>query len=160
MRHSHWWVAQICRMTGFYNSYVGQWHGHPLSEKLRVIKQESHELLVYWIAFCIVHQKCKQSCVYIEKYGIALDWKRPKVILLSEQKAVDAMMNVTKSIRNWNLKNKLPLFHLNNQAPIFQYGIAVAQTTATYTTRQLREKDLKRINCRTLETSPKEEARS
>ncbi|KAF1783824.1 hypothetical protein GQ600_27834 [Phytophthora cactorum] len=38
------------------------------------VEQRSREMLVMWIAFCLVHQKCVDEVPLCAEYNIALDW--------------------------------------------------------------------------------------
>ncbi|OWZ16492.1 hypothetical protein PHMEG_0009705 [Phytophthora megakarya] len=87
------------------------------------VEQRSREMLVMWIAFCLVHQRIINEVPLCTQYNIALEWRDLKVAVLRDKAAISALQTVAKYIRTWNQKTHgYPLFHLTNQAPTFAFG--------------------------------------
>lgn len=110
---------------------------NPRKSPILTVEQRSREMLVVWIAFCLVHRMCEAGEPLCREYNIALSWKDLKVAVLSERAAISALQNVAQYIREWNRKTPgPPLFHLTDQAATFEfareYGLNSASMNALY----------------------------
>ncbi|GMF56711.1 unnamed protein product [Phytophthora fragariaefolia] len=106
-----------------YQQVVKQWCQRPRMTAVLDVEQRSREMLIMWIAFCLVHQKCVAEVPLCAQYNIALNWEDLKVAVLRDQAAIVALQHVAKYIRSWNVATGgQPLFHLTNQEPTFEFG--------------------------------------
>ncbi|POM69331.1 Hypothetical protein PHPALM_14391 [Phytophthora palmivora] len=120
-----------------YQQVANECHQRPHMTSMLDVEQRSRELLIIWIAFCLVHQRYVDEEPLCAQYKIALDWKDLKVAVLSDRAAIDALENVAKYIRAWNnCTEGPPLFHLSDQSPTFdfarEYGLKSTSMNAMY----------------------------
>lgn len=116
-------LEQMQTLVSRYESVVTSWHQLPRTTSVLNVEQRSRNMLVKWIAFCLVHQRCVREVSLCTKYNIALDWKDLKVAVLSNQAAITALQHVAQYIRTWNNTTQMPpLFHLTQQEPTFEFG--------------------------------------
>ncbi|CAH0519298.1 unnamed protein product [Peronospora belbahrii] len=107
-----------------YGAVVRSWQTLPRMTSVLDVEQRSREMLVVWIAFCIVHQQCVSEVPLCGSYNISLEWRDLKVAVLSDQAAISALQHVAQYIRTWNnTTQRPPLFHLTNQEPTFDFGL-------------------------------------
>ncbi|KAI9981767.1 hypothetical protein PInf_009537 [Phytophthora infestans] len=107
-----------------YQQRVRQWRQLPRLTSVLGVEQRSREMLVVWIAFCLVHQICVHEVPLCAEYNIALDWRDLKVAVLRDQAAISALQRVATYIRRWNESTRgAPLFHSTNQTPTFDFGL-------------------------------------
>ncbi|KAL4150964.1 hypothetical protein PRNP1_010350 [Phytophthora ramorum] len=126
-----------------YQAIARQWHQHRQMTSVLNVEQRSREMLVAWIAFCLVHQKCVVEVPLCAQYNIALDWTDLKVAVLSDRTAISALESVTRYIRGWNVATRgPPLFHLTNQDPTFQFGQAFGLSSTSMVDIYNREVDI------------------
>ncbi|EGZ11143.1 hypothetical protein PHYSODRAFT_520653 [Phytophthora sojae] len=120
-----------------YQNAAATWRQLPRDKSVLDVEQRSRELLVLWIAFCLVHKSCVVDVPLCAEYNIALDWKDLKVAVLSERAAISALQNVAEYSRGWNDRTKgLQLFHMMNQGPTFgfarRFGLDSSAMVAAY----------------------------
>ncbi|KAG2494612.1 hypothetical protein HYH03_007377 [Edaphochlamys debaryana] len=54
----------------------------------------SRELLVVWVAYCLIHAAADQEYSIVQQYGVALSYKDLRHLVLSDRAAVDAALAV------------------------------------------------------------------
>lgn len=125
-------VEDIQDLVTQYQQVVCEWRKQPQLTSILDVEQRSREMLVVWIAFCLVHQKCVVEVPLLSQYNIALNWRDLKVAVLSNQGALSALQRVAKYIRGWNenAKRESKLFHLTDQGPTFEFGEKFVAATA------------------------------
>ncbi|KAG3203591.1 hypothetical protein PC128_g2483 [Phytophthora cactorum] len=143
------------------NSYVvREWRKQPQLISILDVEQRSRELLVVWIAFCLVQQKCAVEVPLCSQYNIALNWRDLKVAVLSNQVAITALQRVVKHIHGWNEKTKGPqLFHLTDQGPTFEFGREFVKTSEELKAAYKREVEVweTHVTCKWNEIESKKE---
>ncbi|EGZ11235.1 hypothetical protein PHYSODRAFT_337964 [Phytophthora sojae] len=130
-------VEQMQSLVTAYQNAAATWRQLPRDKSVLDVEQRSRELLVLWIAFCLVHKSCVVDVPLCAEYNIALDWKDLKVAVLSERAAISALQNVAEYSRGWNDRTKgLQLFHMTNQGPTFgfarRFGLDSSAMVAAY----------------------------
>ncbi|KAI9996430.1 hypothetical protein PInf_014153 [Phytophthora infestans] len=120
-----------------YQKVANEWRQLPQKTSELKVEQRSREMLVMWIAFCLVHKRCVSQVPLCAEYNIALDWKDLRVAVLRDRAAISALQRVAKYIRSWNEETKgLPLFDLTNQSATFgfarKFGLNSASIVDTY----------------------------
>ncbi|KAG3026700.1 hypothetical protein PC121_g3879 [Phytophthora cactorum] len=116
-------LERIQMLVTQYQQDVTQWRRLPRMTSVLNVEQRSREMLVMWIAFCLVHQKCVDEVPLCAEYNIALDWNGLNVAVLRDRAAISALQRVATYIRGWNETIRgTPLFHLTNQKPTFDFG--------------------------------------
>ncbi len=63
------------------------------------VELRSRGLLVCWVALCAVHAAAALQHPMLLKYGVAVDWKDLKHLVLSDRPAVDAALAVASYLR-------------------------------------------------------------
>ncbi|KAJ8515839.1 hypothetical protein ON010_g18509 [Phytophthora cinnamomi] len=120
-----------------YLSTAGKCHQLPRKMSILAVEQRSREMLVLWIAFCLVHRRCVAEVPLCGEYNIALSWKDLKVAVLRDEAAIYALQSVAQYIRAWNTKTLGPaLFHLTDQTATLDfaraYGLSSTSMNALY----------------------------
>ncbi|KAI9918934.1 hypothetical protein PsorP6_011514 [Peronosclerospora sorghi] len=116
-------VEDVQTLVTMYQHVSTSWRKLPRMTSVLDVEQRSREMLVMWIAFCLVHQKCVKEIPLCAQYKIALEWKNFKVAVLSDAGAISALQHVAQYIRTWNNSTRgPPLFHLSKQAPTFEFA--------------------------------------
>ncbi|KAK1946349.1 hypothetical protein P3T76_001902 [Phytophthora citrophthora] len=107
-----------------YQQVVTKWRKIPQLTSVLDVEQRSREMLLKWVAFCLVHQTCVREVPLCAQYNIALNWQDLKVAVLNDQAAIAALQHVARYIRTWNTHTGQPrLFHLMKQDPTFDFGL-------------------------------------
>ncbi|KAG2781268.1 hypothetical protein Pcac1_g8702 [Phytophthora cactorum] len=143
-----------------YLQVVREWRKQPQLISILDVEQRSRELLVVWIAFCLVQQKCAVEVPLCSQYNIALNWRDLKVAVLSNQVAITALQRVVKHIHGWNEKTKGPqLFHLTDQGPTFEFGREFVKTSEELKAAYKREVEVleTHVTCKWNEIESKKE---
>ncbi|KAG4063611.1 hypothetical protein PC123_g1597 [Phytophthora cactorum] len=143
-----------------YLQVVREWRKQPQLISILDVEQRSRELLVVWIAFCLVQQKCAVEVPLCSQYSIALNWRDLKVAVLSNQVAITALQRVVKHIHGWNEKTKGPqLFHLTDQGPTFEFGREFVKTSEELKAAYKREVEVweTHVTCKWNEIESKKE---
>ncbi|KAG3120881.1 hypothetical protein PI124_g825 [Phytophthora idaei] len=143
-----------------YLQVVREWRKQPQLTSFLDVEQRSRELLVVWIAFCLVQQKCAVEVPLCSQYNIALNWRDLKVAVLSNQVAITALQRVVKYIHGWNEKTKGPqLFHLTDQGPTFEFGREFVKTSEELKAAYMREVEVweAHVTCKWNEIESKKE---
>ena len=78
----------------------------------------SKEVLVVWVAYCLIHKTLKNSIPLIGEYGVALQWKDLHFFVLSDKEALSASLTVSEYLKKNS--NRSPLFSLKNQESTFK----------------------------------------
>ncbi|KAG7376154.1 hypothetical protein PHYPSEUDO_014201 [Phytophthora pseudosyringae] len=134
------YVENMRSFVSTYQKVVCEWRQSLRMTSALDVEQRSREMLVTWVAFCLVHQKCVEEVPLCAKYSIALDWKDLEVAVLRDRAAISALERVAKYVRGWNAKaNGLALFHLTNQGPTFDLGRRFGLNNAAMTDMYSRE---------------------
>lgn len=144
--------GDVRRILSEYEHFVGKWSASEWSDALFDVGQRSRELLVKWIALCIVHRNAGRSCALVHKFGIALDWRSLRVAVLKEDASIRALMTVAWYIRSTNhpLRLHRVLFNLENIGPTFLFARQAASKMELYTSRYkdwIRELNTKVADC-------------
>ncbi|UIZ28930.1 hypothetical protein KXD40_007204 [Peronospora effusa] len=125
-------IENIKSLVTVYQKNICEWRRLSQSTSFLDVEQRSREMLVMWIAFCLVHQKCVRQVPLCAEYNIALDWQDLKVAVISDRVAMSALQHVSKYIRWWNEKTRgLQLFHLTNQDPTFGFAQRFALSSSS-----------------------------
>ncbi|KAI9913390.1 hypothetical protein PsorP6_005448 [Peronosclerospora sorghi] len=104
-------LEEIQTLVTLYQQVVSSWRTLPRKTSVLDMEQRSCEMLVMWIAFCLVHRQCIKEVPLCAQYNIALDWQNLKVAVLSDKAAIAALQQVAQYIRTWNRSTRgLPLF--------------------------------------------------
>ncbi|KAG2488307.1 hypothetical protein HYH03_013157 [Edaphochlamys debaryana] len=74
----------------------------------------SRELLVVWVAYCLVHSAAGRQYSTLRQYGVALSYKDLRHLVLSDKAAVDAALAVAAYLRRWTSPGK-ELFSLRDE---------------------------------------------
>ncbi|KAG4064789.1 hypothetical protein PC123_g449 [Phytophthora cactorum] len=130
-------AGKMWSLVSTYQRVVCEWRQLPQITSVSSVEQRSREMLVIWIAFCLVHQRCLNEVPLCAEYNIALEWKDLKVAVLRDRAAMSALQRVAKYIRGWNEETKGPqLFLMMNQKPTFdfarKFGLNCASMIDTY----------------------------
>ncbi|KAG4057361.1 hypothetical protein PC116_g7073 [Phytophthora cactorum] len=87
-------LERIQMLVTQYQQDVTQWRRLPRMTSVLNVEQRSREMLVMWIAFCLVHQKCVDEVPLCAEYNIALDWNGLNVAVLRDRAAISALQRV------------------------------------------------------------------
>ncbi|CAI5741646.1 unnamed protein product [Hyaloperonospora brassicae] len=120
-------IAKIRVLVTAYKKNIGEQQQLPQLTSILNVEQRSREMLVMWIAFCLVHQRCVSQFPLCKQYNVALAWQDLKVAVLRDRVAITALQHVCKYIRGWNRKTQgPPLFHLTMQDATFAFALKYA----------------------------------
>ncbi|KAG6975150.1 hypothetical protein JG688_00002685 [Phytophthora aleatoria] len=72
-------AGKMRSLVSTYQIVVCEWRQLPQITSVSSVEQRSREMLVMWIAFCLVHQRCLNEVPLCAEYNIALEWKDLKV---------------------------------------------------------------------------------
>ncbi|GAB9473833.1 hypothetical protein Gpo141_00010979 [Globisporangium polare] len=81
-------VRDVVRL---YESFATKWSNKALSSAVFDAEQRSRQLVVKWIAFCLIHQNVCRSHRLGRDYGIALSWGNLRVAVLRDNAAISAL---------------------------------------------------------------------
>ena len=77
------------------------------------VEVKSKEVVIVWVAFCLIHKYIKKTIPIIDKYGVALQWKDLRHLVLSDEEALSASLAASEYVKKNS--NSRPLFSLESQ---------------------------------------------
>ena len=84
------------------------------SDAFMKVELHSREVLVVWVAYCISFEAARKQHPLVAQYGVALDFKDLRHLVLSDKAAVDAALGVAEYLRQQQ-KPGVELFSLRDQ---------------------------------------------
>lgn len=91
------------------------------NQAVRVVEQRSREVLVVWVAFCLMHSFTCQKHRILNEYKVGLKPDDLKNLVLSEKQAVDAALNVHRYILKCTRQARWgEVFSLVDERPTYQ----------------------------------------
>ena len=82
------------------------------------VEVKSKEVVIVWVAFCLIHKYIKKTIPIIDKYGVALQWKDVRHLVLSDEEALSASLAASEYVKKNS--NSRPLFSLESQEFTFE----------------------------------------
>ena len=104
------------------------------------VELRSRELLVVWVAFCLVHASMGEDILTNPMYGVALRWEDLRHLTLSDKLGTDAALGVATYLKQWRSHPGGEVFSLRDN------GSATFQMATEYSARNAKLND-----CLTLE---------
>lgn len=113
----------------------------------------SRELLVVWIAFCVIHRSMTELQPFLAKYSVSLRPEDLQFLVLAEKSAIEACMNVATYLRAWGTKPMPAVFSLRCGDATFSLATEVYDNSADLgcwwdkERREAKERQEKRWKC-------------
>lgn len=85
------------------------------------VELRSREMLSVWIAYCVVHEADKAAIPLVGDYGVALQWKDLRHLVLADRKAWEAVLAVRAYLQQSDYLIARPLFSLRSQTATFAF---------------------------------------
>lgn len=104
------------------------------------VELRSREFLCVWVVYCLVHHSDKAAHPLLEAYGVCLRWADLRHLVLRDQDAWEALLNV-RSYLAQNEAPGRPLFSLQTPLPTFAFAEAFALNGPDPAMRETWEKE-------------------
>eukprot|EP00798_Chlamydomonas_sp_ICE-L_P016369 gene16369-22571_t len=92
-------AATLLEVLDEYRGHVSSFMASPACEATMLVELRSREILVIWVATCLIHKACCQQHPITSRYGIGLDWLALEHLVLSNREAVDAALSVSACVK-------------------------------------------------------------
>ncbi|KAF0720233.1 Aste57867_471 [Aphanomyces stellatus] len=124
-----------------YSNRLQTWLASDGGKHSMMVKLRSHEVLVSWIAFCLVHRHCGAIHSLVLSYATPLDWHELSNLVLDDKRAMDAALLVAGYIRQMNQSSTKMLFSLVNSVGTIEFSRSFAKEDAGMLTRWHNEEE-------------------
>ncbi|KAF0718113.1 hypothetical protein As57867_001892, partial [Aphanomyces stellatus] len=135
-------VASLDLLVSEYSNRMQLWLDSDHGKQSMMVKRRSQEVLVTWIAFCLVHQQCGENHKLVLTFATALKWQDLSHLVLDDKRAMDAALVVAGYIRRMNQVSPKKLFCLADVAGTIEFSRSFAATDASMMARWKQEKDV------------------
>ena len=108
------------------------------------VEVTSKEVVIVWVAFCLIHKYIKKIVPIIGKYGVALQWKDVRHLVLSDEEALSASLAASEYVKKNS--NSRPLFSLESQE--FTFEMAESFTINSVEFQQIWQNEVNAANKR------------
>eukprot|EP00798_Chlamydomonas_sp_ICE-L_P024216 gene24216-9816_t len=92
-------VPTLLEVLEAYRGHVSKFMASPACEATMLVELRSREVLVIWVATCLIHKACCRQHPITSDYGIGLDWRALEHLVLSNRDAVDAALSVSAYVK-------------------------------------------------------------
>lgn len=107
-------MAHLEAAVDAYRSLLQRFMQTEAAEACMKVELKSRELLVVWVAYCLMHASARrQHPSIMAGFCVALDWQDLRHLVLSDKDAVDAMLSVSAYLHKHSVSNR-PLFSLRD----------------------------------------------
>eukprot|EP00798_Chlamydomonas_sp_ICE-L_P021581 gene21581-28577_t len=104
-------AATLVEVLEEYRGHVSKFMDSPACQATKLVELRSREILVIWVATCLIHKACCLQHPITTQYGIGLDWRALEHLVLSNRQAVDAALSVSNYVKAHTQLDR-PLFSL------------------------------------------------
>eukprot|EP00798_Chlamydomonas_sp_ICE-L_P025427 gene25427-11087_t len=92
-------AATLADVLEEYRGHVSWFMDSPACQATMLVELRSREILVIWVATCLIHKACCLQHPIASQYGIGLDWRALEHLVLSNREAVDAALSVSNYVK-------------------------------------------------------------
>ncbi|KAF0710192.1 Aste57867_5643 [Aphanomyces stellatus] len=121
LKFSETQVSAVKNLASEYSTVVGKWLTSEEGKHTMSVIWRSKEMVITWIAFCLIHQDCETQYPLVKNYRTPLPWKELRHVVLPEKKASDAVSLVAAYIRGRSPKN-LSLFSIQEHEGTYDFA--------------------------------------
>jgi len=112
-----------------YREVLHRFKGSRKYSPLSLVELKSREVLVVWLAFCIIHSNARRlHKTEMEGYGVPLDFNDLSHLVLSNRTEWDAGLRIAEYLNKHGTEK--PVFSLNDETSTFDLGRRIAQASS------------------------------
>ena len=108
------------KQLGVSTAVLHKFHESAASSSRMAVELRSREVLVGWAAYCAMHAACRRRHPDLQSFGVALDWRALRLLVLSDRSAVDAALGVAAYLQQHSREGRAVFSLQGGGAATFQ----------------------------------------
>eukprot|EP01051_Picozoa_sp_SAG22_P001911 SAG22_NODE_79_length_21845_cov_17.798538_13_plen_799_part_00 len=114
--------SEVIALEKTVDIYRRHWHNFMQTKEAAArmaVELRSREVLVIWVAFCLIFAAARCRYTVLKEYGVGLRWEDLRHLVLGDKIAQDTALSVCNFLHK-NTRDSAAVFTLRDEAPTFQ----------------------------------------